>query len=87
MDKYVWHFVQDELPPSNAPMLILMVKRIYQNEDSYERHMRLGFYAPEFGKKAWRNEFNEPLEHGDWYIVTHWTYAPKKPKEDKYGWI
>lgn len=51
MDKYVWHSVRDELPPSDAPMLILMVERIYQNEDNYERHMRLGFYAPVFGKK------------------------------------
>lgn len=28
MDKYVWHSVRDELPPSDAPMLILMVKHI-----------------------------------------------------------
>lgn len=82
MEKYVWHSVQDELPPSDAPMLILMVKHIYQNENDYERYMRLGFYAPAFGKRAWRDEFNEPLEHGDWYIVTHWTYAPKEPKMD-----
>lgn len=29
------------------------------------------FYAPAFGKKAWRDEFNDPLEHSDWYTVTH----------------
>lgn len=52
MDKYVWHSVLDELPPSDAPMLILMVKHIYQNENDYERYMRFGFYAPAFGKKA-----------------------------------
>nr|DAU93217.1 MAG TPA: hypothetical protein [Caudoviricetes sp.]DAZ45119.1 MAG TPA: hypothetical protein [Caudoviricetes sp.] len=36
-------------------------------------------------KYAWysvRDEFNDPLEHNDWYVVTHWTYAPKEPKED-----
>lgn len=81
MDKYLWHSVRDELPPSDAPMLILMVKHIYQNENDYERYMRLGFYAPAFGKLAWRDEFNDPLEHDDWYIVTHWTYAPEEPKE------
>ncbi len=61
MDKYVWHSVRDELPPSDAPMLILMVKHIYQNENDYDRYMRFGFYVPAFGKK-----------HGETSLTTRW---------------
>ena len=39
MDKYVWHSVRDELPPSDAPMLILMVKHMLCNKlEKFDRH-------------------------------------------------
>lgn len=51
MDKYVWHSVQDELPPSDAPMLILMVKHIYQNKNDYERYMSSASMHQHLGKR------------------------------------
>lgn len=87
MDKYLWHSVRDELPPDNAPLLILLTEEKWRDNDGKivddwtVRDFRFGYYAPKSRTSVWRDDDDDPIYESEDFKVTHWMFAPDMPEE------